>query len=109
MYTFNFQVLGRPRCRSVMAACDTADRPPRGVPHPAPPPPDPLLTFPHPPYLDQMPTQVSKVDCSLNIHMVYLNNFYAPKIEDQGAYRFCPVCHIVLLSETLTLLITFEQ
>ena len=25
-------------------------------------------------------------------------NFYAPKIEDQGAYRFCPVCHSVILS-----------
>ena len=36
-------------------------------------------------------------------------NFYAPEIEDRGAYCFCPVCHSVLLSETLTLLITFEQ
>ena len=43
--------------------------------------------------------------------------FYAPEIEDRGAYCFCPVCHSVilsfcnsvLLSETLTLLITFEQ
>ena len=26
-----------------------------------------------------------------------------------GAYCFCPVCHAVILSETLTLLITFEQ
>ena len=44
-------------------------------------------------------------------------HFYAPEIEDRGAYCFCPVCHSVipsfchsvLLSETLTLLITFEQ
>ena len=37
--------------------------------------------------------------------------FYAPtrEIEDRVAYCFCPVCHSVLLSETLTLLITFEQ
>ena len=33
--------------------------------------------------------------------------FYAPEIEDRGAYCFCPVCHSVL-SETLTLPITFE-
>ena len=33
--------------------------------------------------------------------------FYAPEIEDRGAYCFCPVCHSVIL--TLTLLITFEQ
>ena len=34
-------------------------------------------------------------------------NFYAPVIEDRGAYCFCPVCHSVtsvILSETLTLL-----
>ena len=38
-------------------------------------------------------------------------DFYAPEIEDRGAYCFCPVCHSVLLSESLTLLIhvTFEQ
>ena len=35
--------------------------------------------------------------------------FYAPEIEDRGAYCFGPVCHSVLLSETLTFLITFEQ
>ena len=35
--------------------------------------------------------------------------YYAPEIEDQEAYCVCPVCHSVLLSETLTLLITFEQ
>ena len=35
--------------------------------------------------------------------------FYAPVIEDRGAYCFCPVCHSVFLSETLTLLITVEQ
>ena len=34
--------------------------------------------------------------------------FYAPVIEDRGAYCFCPVCHSVILSETLTLAITFE-
>ena len=33
-------------------------------------------------------------------------DFYAPEIEDRGAYCFC---HSVILSETLTLLITFEQ
>ena len=43
--------------------------------------------------------------------------FYAPEIEVRGAYCFCPVrhsvilsfCNSVFLSETLTLLITFEQ
>ena len=30
-------------------------------------------------------------------------------IEDRGAYCFCPVCHSVFLSETLTLLKTFEE
>ena len=25
-------------------------------------------------------------------------NFYAPEIEDRGAYCFCPVCHSVILS-----------
>ena len=35
--------------------------------------------------------------------------FYAPEIEDQGAYCFCPVCHSDLLSETFNLLITIEQ
>ena len=35
--------------------------------------------------------------------------FYVPEIEDRGVYSFCPVCHSVILSETLTLLITFEQ
>ena len=38
-----------------------------------------------------------------------LRIYYAPEIENWGAYCFCPVCHSVLLSETLTLLITFEQ
>ena len=45
------------------------------------------------------------------------NHFYAPEIEDRGPYCFCPVCHSVillfchsvLLSETLTLPLTFEQ
>ena len=36
-------------------------------------------------------------------------HFYAPEIEVQGAYCFCPVRHSVLLSETLNLVITFEQ
>ena len=38
-------------------------------------------------------------------------HFYAPEIKDRGAYCFCPICHSVLLSETLTLLTcrTFEQ
>ena len=31
---------------------------------------------------------------------------YAPKIEDRGAYCFCPVCHSVILSSSLNL--TFE-
>ena len=31
------------------------------------------------------------------------------RIEDRGAYCFCPICRSILLSETLTLLITFEQ
>ena len=35
--------------------------------------------------------------------------FYAPEIKDCGAYCFCPVCHSVNLSETLTLLTTFEE
>ena len=34
--------------------------------------------------------------------------FYAPPPQ-RVAYCFCPVCHSVLLSETLTLLLTFEQ
>ena len=32
-----------------------------------------------------------------------------PRDQRSGAFCFCPVCHSVLLSETLTLLITFEQ
>ena len=47
----------------------------------------------------------------------YLWIFFCPEIEDQGAYCFCSVCHSVIpsfchsvnLSETLTLLINFEQ
>ena len=37
--------------------------------------------------------------------------FYAPRDEDQGGggIFFCPVCHSVLLFETLTFLITFGQ
>ena len=46
---------------------------------------------------------------NLGKFFVFLFYFYAPEIEDRGAYFFCPVCHSVLLSETLTLLITFEQ
>ena len=38
-----------------------------------------------------------------------MNIFYAPEIEDRGAFCYCLVCHSVILSETLTLLITFEQ
>ena len=41
--------------------------------------------------------------------MTVILDFYAPEIEDGGTYCFCPVCHSVILSETLTLLITFEQ
>ena len=36
-------------------------------------------------------------------------DFFGPESEDRGTYRFCPACHSVILSETLTLLITFEQ
>ena len=43
------------------------------------------------------------------LSMVHSNHFYAPEIKDRGAYCFCPVCHSVLFSETLTLLISFEQ
>ena len=46
---------------------------------------------------------------SLKFLVVYWFNFYAPEVEDRGAYCFCPVCHSVLLSETLTLQINFEQ
>ena len=37
--------------------------------------------------------------------------FYVPEIGDQGPgpYCFCPVCGSVILLETLTLLITFED
>ena len=35
--------------------------------------------------------------------------FMPPRMKIGGAYCFCSVCHSVLLSETLTLLITFEQ
>ena len=46
---------------------------------------------------------------SISFFLVVHGPFYAPEIEDRGAYCFCPVCHSVLLSETLTLLTTFEQ
>ena len=53
----------------------------------------------------------------LQIKKGHIHVFYAPEIEDRGAYCFCPVCHSVIpsfchsviFSETLTLLITFEQ
>ena len=43
-----------------------------------------------------------------------LGDFYAPEIEDRGHIVFVlsvipSFCHSVILSETLTLLITFEQ
>ena len=55
--------------------------------------------------------------CLINLHwslallikIFSWKTFYAPEIEDWGAYCFCPVCHSVILSKTLTLLITFEQ
>ena len=31
------------------------------------------------------------------------HDFYAPNIEDRGAYCFCPVCHSVILSSSLKL------
>ena len=49
----------------------------------------------------------------LLIKVVYYTILFAPEIEDRGAYCWffsCLLfCHSVLLSETLTLLITFEQ
>ena len=50
-------------------------------------------------YLQSLPVHIKVI--------VFSYNFYAPEIEDRGAYCFCPVCHSVLLSETLTLLINF--
>ena len=57
-----------------------------------------------------------------NWHLLHISTFlenlklfidsFSPlieEIEDRGAYCFCPACHSVLLSETLTLLITFKQ
>ena len=52
-------------------------------------------------------TVVYKYDAILKRKMI--SSFYAPEIEERGAYCFCPVCHSVIFSETLTLLITFEQ
>ena len=40
-------------------------------------------------------------DSTLIIWIIYnhwkIVNFYAPEIEDRGAYCFCPVCHSVIL------------
>ena len=35
--------------------------------------------------------------------------FLCPRYQRSGAYCFSPVCHSKILSETLTLLLTFEQ
>ena len=45
----------------------------------------------------------TRFECLLPIIVVicskHLNRFfYAPEIEDRGAYCFCPVCHSVILS-----------
>ena len=50
------------------------------------------------------------IDFPLSIHCGF-EAFYAPEIEDWGAYCFCPVCHSVTVipSKTLTLAITFES
>ena len=36
-----------------------------------------------------------------------LFNFYAPEIEDRGAYCFCPVCHSVILSFRHSVILSF--
>ena len=41
--------------------------------------------------------------------MLFVEIFMPPKSKIGGHIVFFPVCHSVLLSETLTLLITFEQ
>ena len=61
------------------------------------------------------PPYDQNIECQKNPHpehtdtFIKCNCFYAPEIEDREAYCFCPVCHSVILSETLTLLITFDQ
>ena len=71
--------------------------------------PDFIISSPRPKaqvsFSDQNLSFVSRwCCCSRN-----LSHFYAPEIEDLVAFCFCPVCHSVILSETLILLITFEQ
>ena len=34
-------------------------------------------------------------------------HFYAPEIEDRGAYCFCPVCHSVILSFCHSVILSF--
>ena len=57
---------------------------------------------------------LARADCE-NARAVFnyisSKTFYAPPPPDRrsGGILFCPVFHSVLLSETLTLLITFEQ
>ena len=43
--------------------------------------------------------------CSLTIKFCIY--FYAPKIEDRGAYCFCPVCHSVIPSFCLSVIPSF--
>ena len=46
------------------------------------------------PWKRKILTRKPKVTCLDYIHV----DFYAPKIEDRGAYCFCPVCYSVILS-----------
>ena len=40
---------------------------------------------------------------NMNVHSFTYVIFYAPEIEDRGAYCFGPVCHSVILSSSLKL------
>ena len=64
------------------------------------------------PYLFWYFTQV----CAFKTFVSGIAYFYAPEIEDRGAYCFCPVCHSVTVILifwpplwNFNLLITFEQ
>ena len=55
-------------------------------------------------------TQILQANYISLLAVEIINYFFcAPEIQDRGAYCFCLVCHSVILSETLTLLKTFEQ
>ena len=69
---------------------------------------------PHVLIIFSSPESVVCLSVCLSVHLsvqiqVRPITFYAPEIKDREAYCFCPVCQSVLLCETLTLLITFEQ